>query len=381
MEPNEHQLSSYFHPANTAAALSSPTNGLVGGGPNTQHHQQQQQQHQQHQQLSSADNNNNTNTNMVFTHSSAVPPPPTSAVTSPVEPAKRKRGRPRKYGTPEQALAAKKAATTSSHSSSKVKKEQQQQQQQHGGGGSASPSYSGPTKKSQQLSAIGNSGQGFTPHVINLVAGEDVGDKIMAFMRQSKRDICILSASGSISNASIRQPATSGGNITYEGHFEIISLSGSYVHTPGGKTGGMSVCLSNTNGHIFGGGVGGPLTAAGPVQVIIGTFLIDNKNDVNTGVKMEVSIPRLPSPVGGTSMMNVGFRSAVNSSGRNMVRANDEQQQAIGGSHFMTQGMHGSADWRAGPDVRSTGAYELAGIGGHAAHQSPENGDYDQIPD
>lgn len=45
---------------------------------------------------------------------------------------------------------------------------------------------------------------------------QDVGDKIMAFMRQSKRDICILSASGSISNASIRQPATSGGNITYE---------------------------------------------------------------------------------------------------------------------------------------------------------------------
>lgn len=97
-------------------------------------------------------------------------------------------------------------------------------------------------------------------------------------------------------------------------------------------------------------------------QVIIGTFLIDNKNDVNTGVKMEVSIPRLPSPVGGTSMMNVGFRSTVNSSGRNLVRANDEQHQAIGGSHFMTQGMHGSADWRAGPDVRSTGAYELAGI-------------------
>jgi hypothetical protein len=38
----------------------------------------------------------------------------------------------------------------------------------------------------------------------------------MLFMQQSKREICILSASGSISNASLRQPATSGGNITYE---------------------------------------------------------------------------------------------------------------------------------------------------------------------
>ncbi|XP_050382680.1 AT-hook motif nuclear-localized protein 14 [Argentina anserina] len=368
MEPNEHQLSSYFHPSNTTAALSSPTNGL---------------QHQQ--QLSSADhNNNNLNNNMVFTHSTSAsavpPPPPASAVTSPIEPVKRKRGRPRKYGTPEQALAAKKAATSSSHSSSaKVKKEQQQQ---HGGAGgaAASPSYSGSTKKSQ-LSAIGNSGQGFTPHVLTVTAGEDVGDKIMGFMRQSKRDICILSASGSISNASIRQPATSGGNVTYEGYFEIISLSGSYVHTYGGKSGGLSVCLSSTNGQIIGGGVGGPLMAAGPVQVIVGTFLIENKSDVNTGAKVEVSIPRLPSPGDGAPMMNVGFRSTMNSSGRNMVRANDEQQQAFGGSNFMIQGMHGSADWRTGPDARSSGAYELAGRGGRAAHQSPENGDYDQIRD
>lgn len=41
----------------------------------------------------------------------------------------------------------------------------------------------------------------------------------MLFMQQSKRDICILSASGSISDASLRQPATSGGSITYEVKF------------------------------------------------------------------------------------------------------------------------------------------------------------------
>lgn len=38
----------------------------------------------------------------------------------------------------------------------------------------------------------------------------------MQFMQLSKREICVLSASGSISNASLRQPATSGGSITYE---------------------------------------------------------------------------------------------------------------------------------------------------------------------
>ncbi|MCD9640182.1 hypothetical protein HAX54_025327, partial [Datura stramonium] len=44
----------------------------------------------------------------------------------------------------------------------------------------------------------------------------DVGQKIKMFMQQSKHELCILSACGSISNASLRQPATSGGSITYE---------------------------------------------------------------------------------------------------------------------------------------------------------------------
>lgn len=50
----------------------------------------------------------------------------------------------------------------------------------------------------------------------------------MQFMQQCKREICILSASGSISNASLRQPAASGGNIAYEvfsfSSFDIASL-------------------------------------------------------------------------------------------------------------------------------------------------------------
>ena len=57
--------------------------------------------------------------------------------------------------------------------------------------------------------------------------------------------------------------------ISSQGRFEIISLSGSFVRTElGGRTGGLSICLSSTDGQIVGGGVGGPLTAAGPVQVI-----------------------------------------------------------------------------------------------------------------
>ncbi|XVE89954.1 hypothetical protein DITRI_Ditri20bG0037700 [Diplodiscus trichospermus] len=327
MEPNETQQHYFTNTSTTVTNTPSPNNGLLqpneSGG---SHH-------------------------MLFPHS--VP----SAVTSPLEPARRKRGRPRKYGTPEQAMAAKKTAS----SSSKERREQQQQQQLALGGGGGS--LSGSSKKSQ-LVALGNAGQGFTPHVINVVAGEDVGQKIMLFMQQSKREICIVSASGMISNASLRQPATSGGNIAYEGRFEIISLSGSYVRTEtGGRTGGLSVCLASADGQIIGGGVGGPLKAAGPVQVIVGTFMIDNKKDVSAGAKGDASGSKLPSSVGGTSVSNVGFRSAFETSGRNPIGGNDDHQ-SFGGSNFMMQprGMHvapRAADWRTALDDRT--GFEFTG--------------------
>ncbi|XVF57174.1 hypothetical protein PTKIN_Ptkin06aG0182700 [Pterospermum kingtungense] len=233
------------------------------------------------------------------------------------------------------------------------------------------------------LIVAGSAGQGFTPHVINVVAGEDVFQRIMMFMQQSKREICILSASGTISSAALRQPATSGGSIAYEGRFEIISLSGSYVWTElGGRTGGLSVCLSTSDGQIIGGGVGGPLKAAGPVQVIVGTFMTDNKKDASAGAKGDASGSKLPSPVGGTSVPNVGFHSAFETSGRNPIGGNEDHQSF--GGHFMmqTRGMHmapRTTDWRTGLDDRT--GFELSGKTGHGPHQSPENGDYDQITD
>ncbi|KAE8684198.1 hypothetical protein F3Y22_tig00111151pilonHSYRG00255 [Hibiscus syriacus] len=165
-----------------------------------------------------------------------------------------------------------------------------------------------------------------------------------------------------------------------QGRFEIISLSGSYVRTEvGGRTGGLSVCLSSADGQIIGGGVGGPLKASGPVQVIVGTFMIDNKKDGSVNAKGDVSGSKLPSPVAGTSVSNVGFRSAFEAPVRNPIGSNDDHQ-SFGGSHFMMQpqGLHLAAhhtDWRSSLDDRT--AFELTGKTGHGAHQSPENGDYD----
>uniref|UniRef100_A0A6N2NFV7 AT-hook motif nuclear-localized protein n=2 Tax=Salix TaxID=40685 RepID=A0A6N2NFV7_SALVM len=120
-------------------------------------------------------------------------------------------------------------------------------------------------------------GANFMPHVITVNAGEDVTMKVMSFSQQGARAICILSANGTISNVTLRQPTSSGGTLTYEGRFEILSLSGSFMPTENGGTksrsGGMSVSLAGPDGRVLGGGLAGLLVAAGPVQVVVGSFL------------------------------------------------------------------------------------------------------------
>ncbi|CAN1754964.1 AT-hook motif nuclear-localized protein 3 [Linum perenne] len=110
---------------------------------------------------------------------------------------------------------------------------------------------------------------------------QDVSMKIMSFSSQSDRAICILSANGPISNVTLRQPTSSGGTLTYEGRFEILTLSGSYLltETRGTKsrTGGMSISLSGPDGRVLGGGLAGLLIAAGPVQVVLASFIPGNQ--------------------------------------------------------------------------------------------------------
>ncbi|PNX75332.1 DNA binding protein [Trifolium pratense] len=124
------------------------------------------------------------------------------------------------------------------------------------------------------------------PHIITVNAGEDITMKVISFSQQGPRAICILSASGVISNVTLRQPDSSGGTLTYEGRFEILSLSGSFMPTESqgtiSRSGGMSVSLSSPDGRVVGGGVAGLLVAATPVQVVVGSFLPSNQQDQKT---------------------------------------------------------------------------------------------------
>ncbi|XP_022766109.1 AT-hook motif nuclear-localized protein 7-like [Durio zibethinus] len=134
----------------------------------------------------------------------------------------------------------------------------------------------------QLLSSLGElfantAGGDFTPHVVTVNTGEDVAGKILSFSQIGPRGICILSANGAVSNVTIRQPGSSGGILTYEGRFEILSLTGSFTvsDTAGVKcrTGGLSVSLAGSDGRVIGGGLAGILVAASPIQIVVGSFM------------------------------------------------------------------------------------------------------------
>ncbi|KAL6496303.1 hypothetical protein OROGR_029561 [Orobanche gracilis] len=122
-------------------------------------------------------------------------------------------------------------------------------------------------------------GADFTPHVVTAHPGEDVAGKILTFAQKGHSGICVLSANGSVSNVTLRQPGASGGLLTYEamGRFEILTLTGSYTISDNdgmrSRSGGLSVSLASPDGRVIGGGVAGLLMAASPIQIVVGSFV------------------------------------------------------------------------------------------------------------
>ncbi|XP_022995666.1 AT-hook motif nuclear-localized protein 1-like [Cucurbita maxima] len=209
---------------------------------------------------------------------SASAPLPTAASSVP---GKKKRGRPRKYGPDGSVSMALSPKPISSSVPPPVIDFSTEKK------GKVRPA-SAVSKRKFEVDNLGDwvpcsVGANFTPHIITVNTGEDVTMKIISFSQQGPRAICILSANGVISSVTLRQPDSSGGTLTYEGRFEILSLSGSFMPSDNGGTrgrsGGMSVSLASPDGRVVGGGVAGLLVAASPVQVVVGSFLSGNQQE------------------------------------------------------------------------------------------------------
>ncbi|KAK7406381.1 hypothetical protein VNO78_08005 [Psophocarpus tetragonolobus] len=146
-----------------------------------------------------------------------------------------------------------------------------------------------PGSGKKQMDALGISGTSFTPHVISAEAGEDIAAKLMAFCEQGPRSVIILSANGAIRNVTIRQAASPGGAVSYEGQFEIISLRGSTLPSDSdsghNRMSGLTLSVAGPDGQVLGGEVSGALTAATAVQVVLGSFIADGKKSSSSNLK------------------------------------------------------------------------------------------------
>ncbi|XP_059643201.1 AT-hook motif nuclear-localized protein 8-like [Cornus florida] len=259
-----------------------------------------------------------------------------------VDAARKKRGRPRKY-SPDGNIALGLGSTPISSVG-------------HGDSTVASPSSSAKRSRGRpagsgkkQLDALGSSGVGFTPHVILVKPGEDIASKIMEFSQLGPRTVCILSANGAVRRVTLRQPAMSNGTVTYEGRFEIISLSGSLLLSENNgnhsQTGSLSVSLAGPDGRVLGGGIEGMLEAATSVQVIVGSFLEDRK-------KIKSGLPSTPSLNFGAAVAAASAPSQGASSESSDENNNGPLNQ--GGSGFYnnaSQPIHGMSmysnmDWQ-----------------------------------
>ncbi|XP_068317805.1 AT-hook motif nuclear-localized protein 1-like [Pyrus communis] len=210
-----------------------------------------------------------------------APPQAASLPAAGFMPMKKKRGRPRKYGPDGSVTMALSPKPISSSAPPPVIDFSAEKR------GKVKPPSS-MSKTKYEVENLGewvacSVGANFTPHIITVNSGEDVMMKIISFSQQGPRAICVLSANGVISSVTLRQPDSSGGTLTYEGRFEILSLSGSFMPNETGGTrsrsGGMSVSLASPDGRVVGGGVGGLLVAASPVQVVVGSFLSGNQHE------------------------------------------------------------------------------------------------------
>lgn len=111
-------------------------------------------------------------------------------------------------------------------------------------------------------------------HAMEVTSGCDVSESLVNYARKKQRGVCVLSATGCVTNVTLRQPSSTGSIMTLHGRFEILSLLGSVLPPPAppGVT-GLTIYLAGAQGQVVGGGVVGPLIASGPVVIMAATFM------------------------------------------------------------------------------------------------------------
>ncbi|XP_048140300.1 AT-hook motif nuclear-localized protein 10-like [Rhodamnia argentea] len=140
---------------------------------------------------------------------------------------------------------------------------------------------------------------------VTLHRGEEILAKLSSLIEPDSHSLSILSATGAVSSVVLRQPGPSGGILSYEGYFEIVALNGSFAIREGRicthpELSLVNVTLAMPDGRLFGGGVAGPLIAAGLTQLVVANF----KHNPNLEVRQPEQIATMPEVAGNSGTPN-----------------------------------------------------------------------------
>ncbi|XP_074282517.1 AT-hook motif nuclear-localized protein 28-like [Silene latifolia] len=165
-------------------------------------------------------------------------------------------------------------------------------------------------------------------YLLELPSGSDLVDSLTRFTRNHGIGICVLSATGTVSDVTLKQPTGNGtyGTVTFHGNFDIFTLSACVMTdtTPFGVSmaggTGFTIAMTGPNGLVVGGKVVGPLVCAGTVYVVATSFNspsyvrlpLEDKNQSNRVTGGNGSRSRLPVSEGsGTHVSLHGGDSEV----------------------------------------------------------------------
>ncbi|XWS49021.1 hypothetical protein CRYUN_Cryun13aG0127900 [Craigia yunnanensis] len=153
-------------------------------------------------------------------------------------------------------------------------------------------------------------------HVMEIGDGCDIVESVATFARRRQRGVCIMSGTGTVTNVTLRQPASAGAIVTLHGRFEILSLAGSFLPPPAPPAAtGLTIYLAGGQGQVVGGSVVGTLICSGPVVIIAASF----SNAAYERLPLEEEEePQLPMQVG-----------AIGSTGAAGGQQQQQQQQVL----------------------------------------------------
>ncbi|KAJ8762628.1 hypothetical protein K2173_008067 [Erythroxylum novogranatense] len=114
-----------------------------------------------------------------------------------------------------------------------------------------------------------------SPYILEVPGGSDIVEAISRFCHRKNIGICVLTASGTVANVTLRQPSTTpGAVVTFHGRFDILSISATFLPQPTSYPvpNTFTISLAGPQGQIVGGIVAGSLVAAGTVFIIAASF-------------------------------------------------------------------------------------------------------------